>query len=574
MPRINTQQERLSDSLRERVRKVSEEWDAGAKMQRFWDGDESLWTSTGEGNWLGWLRVVEPQPMRTAQLRDFREHVRGRYSHAVLLGMGGSSLCPEVLRLCFGVSEGFPDLKVVDSTDPAQIQACEDSIRIETTLFLSASKSGSTIETSLLTQHFLDRSTRRIGALRAARQFVAITDPGSRLEAIARDLGFGRVFYGVPSIGGRYSALSNFGLVPAAALGLDVDRLLDGARDMHAACGPERPVIDNPGLRLGLLLGTAALAGRDKLTLLTSPGVASLGTWIEQLVAESTGKHGKGIVPIEGERLGEPSCYGNDRLFVRTSLESELGRSEDSRLEELSGRGHPVVRIRMQQLEDIGQEFFRWEIATAVAGAVLGINPFDQPDVESAKVAARELTAAYEADGSLPAEDAFLEQSGIQLFAPRRLAESLLAASANPTVSSVLSSYLDRVRAGDYLALLPFVSREPQTEAALARMRSLVQRRARVATCVGFGPRFLHSTGQLHKGGPDSGVFVQIGCDDAADIPAPGRGLSFGVVKAAQALGDFNVLARLGRRALRVHISGNLSDGLAKIEAAFAEAAQ
>ena len=574
MPDINTQVERLPVPLLERVRTVSEEWDARANIRRFWDGDESLWTSSGEGNWLGWLGVVEPRPADRQALRDFAEQVRGRYSHAVLLGMGGSSLCPEVLRLCFGVRDGFPDLKVLDSTDPAQIRACEESVRIESTLFLSASKSGSTIETSLLTQHFLDRLTRRIGARRAANQFVAITDPSSQLESTARDLGFGHVFYGVPSIGGRYSALSNFGLAPAAAMGLDVGRLLDGARAMHSACGPRSAAADNPGLRLGLLLGTAAMAGRDKLTLLTSPGVASLGTWIEQLVAESTGKRGKGIVPVEGEGFGEPPSYSHDRVFVHTSLESEAGPSRDPRLEELVQRGHPVACIRIQELADIGQEFFRWEVATAVAGAVLGINPFDQPDVESAKVAARELTAAYEADGSIPAEDAFLEESGIQLFAPHHLAESLLAGSTDPSLSAVLGTYLDKVRAGDYVALLPFVSRNPETEAVLARMRNSVRCRTRVATCVGFGPRFLHSTGQLHKGGPDSGVFVQIGCDDASDIPAPGRELSFGVVKTAQALGDFNVLARLGRRALRVHMSGHLADGLAKLEAAFTQAIQ
>ena len=574
MPNINTQEERLPLQLQERVREVSEEWDRGAKLRRFWSGDESLWTSSGEGNWLGWLRVLEPPAAGNDLLNEFAEHVRGRYNHAVLLGMGGSSLCPEVLRLCFGVREGFPDLKVLDSTDPAQIQACEDSICLESTLFLSASKSGSTIETSLLTQYFLHRLSRRLGARQAAGQFVAITDPGSQLEVAARDQALGHMFYGVPSIGGRYSALSNFGLVPAAAMGLDVARLLAGVRPMYLASGPEAKAADSPGLKLGILMGTAAMLGRNKLTLTASPPVASLGTWIEQLVAESTGKAGQGIVPVEGEVLGEPASYGHDRVFVHTSLQSESSSSQDPRLDRLIQLGHPVVRIRLQELEDIGQEFFRWEVATAVAGAVLGINPFDQPDVESAKVAARELTAGYEADGSLPAEDSFFEESGISLVAPRDHAQSLVADSRDPTLPSILAAFLDSVREGDYVALLAFIPRGPETEAALAGLREKVQRRSRVATCVGFGPRFLHSTGQLHKGGPDSGVFIQIVCDDTTDIPVPGRGLGFGVVKAAQALGDFKVLTHLGRRALRVRISGDLSAGLARLEAALARAAQ
>ena len=543
-------------------------------MRRFWGADESLWTSSGEGNWLGWLSVLESQRAGNELLREFADQVRGRYSHAVLLGMGGSSMCPEVLRLCFGTKEAFPDLKVLDSTDPAQIQACEDSIRIESTLFLSASKSGSTIETSLLTQYFLDRLSRRLGARRAAGQFVAITDPGSRLEAAARDRAFGHVFYGVPSIGGRYSALSNFGLVPAAAMGLDVPRLLDGVRPMCLACGPEARAADNPGLRLGLSMGLAAMAGRNKLTLLASSRIGALGTWIEQLVAESTGKRGKGIIPVESEALGEPVSYSHDRVFVHTSLQSDTSASEELRLDRLIQLGHPVVRIRLRELEDIGQEFFRWEVATAVAGAVLGINPFDQPDVESAKVAARELTAAYELDGSLPAEDSFFEESGISLVAPRDNAQALVADSPDPTLASLLGAFLDTVREGDYVALLAFVARSPETEVALAGMREMVRRRCRVATCVGFGPRFLHSTGQLHKGGPNCGVFIQIVCDDPTDIPVPGRGLGFGVVKAAQALGDLKVLTRLGRRVLRVRISGDLTAGLARLEAAFARTAQ
>ena len=571
---VNTQQAQVPDPIRERVKGLVAEWSASRNMQRLWQRDDSLWTSSGESNWLGWLSVVDRQLANANLLREFADSVHGRFSHAVLLGMGGSSLCPEVLSQCFGATDDYPQLHVVDSTDPTQIKSCEDSIRMESTLFISASKSGSTIETSLLTEYFLDRLSSLVGTRRAAEQFVAITDPGSRLESNARDLGFGHVMHGEPEIGGRYSALSHFGMVPAAAMGLDTARLLVGARVMQSRCGPEVPAGENPALQLGLLMGAAAEAGRDKLTFLTSPGVSSLGTWIEQLVAESTGKRGKGIVPVEGEAMGSPSSYGDDRVFVNLSLVSESQPSRELALDELARDGHPVVRIGIQSLDDIGQEFFRWEIATAVAGAVLGIDPFDQPDVESAKVAARELTRRYEASGSLPSEDAFFAVPAVRLFAAPEYSNRLLADSGRHSLATVLRSHLNAVRAGDYLALLAFVNRNAETQAALGRMRETVRSLSGAATCVGFGPRFLHSTGQLHKGGADNGVFLQIGCNNRIDLAVPRRDLTFGVVKDAQALGDFSVLSRLGRRALRVHLDGDLGTGLASLESALLEAVQ
>jgi transaldolase/glucose-6-phosphate isomerase len=420
----------------------------------------------------------------------------------------------------------------------------------------------------------LDRLTEVVGPARAASQFVAITDPGSGLEAKARELGFGRVFHGLPSIGGRYSALSHFGMVPAAVMGLDADRLLGGAQAMRAACGPGASPEENPGVRLGLMLGAAALAGRDKLTFVMSSGVSSLGAWIEQLVAESTGKLGKGIVPVEGETLGEPSSYASDRIFVSVALDSDVDQAPDQALGALAKLGHPVIRIRIRQLEDLGQEFFRWEFATAVAGAVLGINPFDQPDVESAKVAARALTSTYEAEGSLPAAEPFLEESGIRLFAAPDHARSLLRSSGGGGMASVLRAHVGSAGEGDYIALLAYLNRDAGARAALGRIRDAIRPASGVATCVGFGPRFLHSTGQLHKGGADTGVFLQIGCDPGRDIPVSGRGLSFGVVEAAQALGDFSVLTGLGRRALRIHVAARQDDALARLEEAFAEAVQ
>ena len=572
MTELNTQQERVRGTLRHRVDALAADWHAGRNMRRLWQGDESLWTSSGESRWLGWLPIVESQLADPTVLRDFASSVRGRFSHAVLLGMGGSSLCPEVLGECFGGRDGFPELRILDSTDPAQIRECERSVSIESTLFISASKSGSTIETALLTDHFLDRLSARIGPGQAAGQFVAITDPGSRLEAKARDMRFGHMMHGVPEIGGRYSALSHFGMVPAAAMGLDTEKLLTGAQAMHSACGPEVPFEHNPGLRLGLLLGAAAQAGRDKLTLIASPGVRSLGTWIEQLVAESTGKLGKGIVPVEGEDLRSAATYGPDRVFVFLSLVGDEEQADERHPRALVRLGHPVVRIGIRSVVDLGQEFFRWEVATAVAGAVLGINPFDQPDVESAKVAARELTDAYESEGALPLAEPILEESEIQLFAGGQYAERLLAEAGRHTLGAVLGSHLDTVGEGDYLALLAFVPRNRRTTALLERMRSVVRSRLGVATCVGFGPRFLHSTGQLHKGGADNGVFLQISCSDPVDLAVPGRDLTFGVVKAAQALGDFSVLTRLGRRALRVHLGNRIGD-LDRLAAALSGAA-
>ena len=553
---------------------MSSDWSARSGNRRLWDGDESLWTSSGEARWLGWLDVIDRQLANIAELREIARRVRGRYRHAVLLGMGGSSLCPEVLRFCFGVQEGFPELKVLDSTDPGQIEACSDAIDLQESLFISASKSGSTIETALLTQHFLDCLAIKVGARKAARQFVAITDCGSQLDRKASDDGFGAVHYGEASIGGRYSALSSFGTVPASAMGLDVERLLLGARAMQRACGPTVPLESNPGVRLGLMLGVAALAGRDKLTLLPSPGVAPLGAWIEQLIAESTGKRGRGIVPVDGEERTDPSRYGDDRVFVGLAVASERDTESEGFLAELARRGHPVARIGIAALEELGQEFFRWEMATAVAGAVLGINPFDQPDVESAKVEARDLAATYEANRSLPTDEPLLEQAGIQLFASPSHAERLRTASPGRSLGAVIRSHVELAGPGDYVAIQAFLRSDEGTRSSLARMRRSIQSRSRSATCVGFGPRFLHSTGQLHKGGPDNGVFLQIGCAYDRDIPVPGRDLTFGVVKTAQALGDFRVLSRLGRRALRVHVRGDCRRGLSVLEKALAASSQ
>ena len=571
MIQINRQEIRLPELLQGRVGQLAEQWEAKQKMVSLWAGDESIWTSSGESKWLGWLNIISEQLDDLAVLESLAEEVRNRYSHAVLLGMGGASLCPEVLRKCFGKLQAYPDLCSLDSTDPTQVQACLDSVDLESTLFLTASKSGSTLETALLTNYMFEQLSCCLGPAKAAKQFIAITDPGSQLESTALKLGYGGIFHGVPTIGGRYSALSNFGLVTAVVMGLDFRGLLENAQKMQSACLAEHKPKDNPALLLGLLIGAAALEKRNKLTFITSSGVSSLGAWIEQLVAESTGKDEKGIIPVDLEPLGHPENYGEDRVFVSIQLESDSDNNQDA-LKRLEEAGHPVVRIKMQNLLSLGQEFFRWEMATAVVGSVLGINPFNQPDVEATKVATREITAAYESSGTLSSEKPFFEQQGIQLYAPENYAERLYEYSNGKKLSDLLRAHLDTAEAMDYVAFLPYLYKSESIELILKRIRMKVHLKKRIATCLGFGPRYLHSTGQCHKGGPNLGVFLLIGCCDKQDLAIPGRNLSFGVVKAAQLQGDFDVLAERGRRVIRIHLGKNVAEGLGILESAFAAA--
>jgi transaldolase/glucose-6-phosphate isomerase len=459
-------------------------------------------------------------------------------------------------------------LRILDSTVPAQIKAIEGTLDLGKTLFIVSSKSGSTTEPNIFKDYFFKRVADAVGEAKAGRQFVAITDPGSALEQSAKAQNFRKIFFGVPSIGGRYSVLSPFGLVPAAIAGIDVAALEKSARLMMHSCGPDVPPSQNPGVALGLALGAAARVGRDKVTILASPRMADFGAWAEQLFAESTGKNGKGLIPIDGEPLGVPQLYGDDRFFIDLSLGDEADAGREAKLAKLQAASHPVVRIKLESAEHVGQEFFRFEIATAVAGAVIGINPFDQPDVEASKIKTRELTAAYEKTGALPAETPALSGKSIDLFTDDANAKALRAAGADSTLDSWLKAHLGRIGAGDYFAVLAYVARDDANAAPLQKSRLAVRDRRHVATCLEFGPRFLHSTGQAYKGGPDSGVFLQITADDAEDLPIPAHRASFGVVKTAQARGDFGVLLERGRRALRVHLKGDLKAGLAELEAA------
>src|SRR6266496_1199010 len=533
---VNRQAYKLPDGLASAVRLAIGDWQSPGRVARLWKGDATLWSGSDEANWLGWLGIVDQQLANLTAFRRIADDAKdGGFTSILLLGMGGSSLCPEVLEKTFGHIPGFPRLHVLDSTDPAQIKTFESKVDLSKTLFVVASKSGSTLEPNIYKQYFFHRVKQVVGADQAGSRFIAITDPGSKMQRVAESDHFRHIFYGLASIGGRYSALSNFGMVPASLMGIDTAEFLKRTKKMVDASSASVPVEENPAVVLGLILGIAALQGRDKLTIIASPGISDLGAWLEQLIAESTGKDGKGIIPVDREELGAPAVYGSDRIFAYLRHEGSVSPQQDTAVHVLEQAGQPVVRIALDDIYDLGQEFFRWEIATAVAGSVIGINAFNQPDVEASKVVTRELTSAYEKTGSLPA-------------------------------------HLGGISAGDYFALLGYIEMNDAHEAALQKMRHAVRDKKRVATCLGFGPRFLHSTGQAYKGGPNRGVFLQITCDDAADLPVPEQKYTFGIVKAAQARGDFQVLADRGRRALRVHIGGDLQSGLARLSSALVSA--
>ncbi len=566
--------EKFPEALAKAVKATLEDWKANDKVQRLWAHDASLWTNADEGKWLGWLGIVEEQLAKRKSFQQIAEEIRtAGFTHAVLLGMGGSSLCVEVLELTFGKIPGYPKISTLDSTDPAQIKAVESKLDLAKSVFIVSSKSGSTLEPNIFKQYFYERVKQVVGAAEAGKHFIAVTDPGSNMQKVAEASGFRHVFFGLPSIGGRYSALSDFGAIPGAIQGIDVGKLFDRTEKMVRACGAAVPADQNPGVILGAALGTLAKGGRDKVTIFASPGISDLGAWLEQLLAESTGKEGHGIIPVDREHIGPPSVYGNDRLFVYVRLETAPDAKQDAAVAALEAAGQPVIRIAVPEIYDLGQEFFRWDIATAVAGSVIGINAFNQPDVEESKIETRKLTDAYEKSGSLPAESPVLQDSGIKLFTDEKNAAALKQAAGNDaTLAGYLRAHLDRLRAGDYFAVLGYIQMNDAHESALQAIRHAVRDKRHVATCLGFGPRFLHSTGQAYKGGPNSGVFLQITCDDAADLPVPGQKYTFGIVKAAQARGDFQVLAERNRRALRVHLGADVAAGLAKLAQAVQQA--
>jgi glucose-6-phosphate isomerase len=561
----------LSQELRGAVDAAVADWNANDKVARFWQKDPALWTREGEGNWLGWIDIVERQQKDLAAYAALAEDIRSTgFKTALLLGMGGSSLCPEVLAVTFGQQAGFPALHIVDSTDPAQVKAARDRVNLAETLVVVASKSGSTLEPNVLKQYFFEEMKQAVGAQKAGSHFLAITDPGSKMEQVAKADGFRHIFYGDPTVGGRFSALSPFGVVAATVAGLDAGKLL--AEAARAVASAKLEPSKNPAIELGLLMGLAANAGKDKITIFTSPEIYDLGAWMEQLIAESTGKLGKGITPVDREAIAAPEVYGSDRIFVYIRCAATADSSQDAKVAAIAAAGHPVVFVEIADLYEIFGQFFAWEVATSVAGSVIGINPFNQPDVESAKIETKALTSAYEQTGKLPQRSPVLVDGGFKLYATEAYAGKLKAAAQTgglgQTLAGYLRAHLDQIHAGDYFAALAFLPMLAEHEAAIQGLRHRVRNAKRVATCLGFGPRFLHSTGQDYKGGPNSGVFLQITADHSVDLAIPGQKYSFGVVIDAQAAGDLAVLEARGRRALRVHLGADVTAGLKTLAAA------
>lgn len=534
--------------------------------ERIVEHDHTLWKPdpTEISNRLGWMDSPAAMVAQLPGIDNVVNAVRADgLTHALLLGMGGSSLAPEVFRRLFGVAPGYLDLSVLDSTDPAAVSSATGSLDPAHTLFVPATKSGGTVETLSFTKYCYGLVVAAVGRQQAGRQFVAITDPGSGLVDLANHLGFRHTFLNDPDIGGRYSALSCFGIFPARLGGVDVRRLLssgdDAAHDITA---------DGVGVGLGTAIGAAARTGRDKLTLITSPSLSPLGVWIEQLIAESTGKEGKGILPVDGEPLGTPDVYGDDRLFLRLRLVGEP--CEDDAVDALVDAGHPVIDLQLHDIYDVGAVLFAWEVATLIASHLLQINPFDQPDVEAAKLLARSMMDEYRAEGRLPSLTPALEVEGIAVYGD----------IAADTLADVLGQFLRSAGNNAYLSLQAFVPSGTDTDASLSAIRLRVRDGLRLATTTGYGPRFLHSTGQLHKGDGGGGLFLQITCDDDADLDIPDEpggptsAVSFGTLKAAQALGDRQALLDGGRRVLRLHLGADVAVGLKTIESAMRSAIQ
>ena len=507
---------------------------------RIWRGDHTVWKDdpTDITNRLGWLSVTDTMCEQATVLESLAQEVKkAGYRHLVLLGMGGSSLGPEVLRQTFGTTSGYPELIVLDSTVPAQVQAVTEAINPVRTIFLVSSKSGSTTEPNMFYAYFRKLVDDVVGQEAAGQNFIAVTDPGTPLAALAQQQGFRRLFLNPPDIGGRYSVLSYFGLVPAALTGVDISKLLDRADCMREGSASCVPVHDNPGAWLGAVMSVLARQGRDKLTLVTSPSIRSFGLWVEQLIAESTGKDGTGIVPVAGEPMASAESYGDDRVFVYLRLNGDDNGAVDDSIQSIKSSGHPVVRLELQDKYDLGAEFFRWELATAVAGSGLGINPFDQPNVQAAKDMTESLLSQFQSSGKL----------------------------AEMEASSDLKSLLSKAGKGDYLAIMAYTQQTPRVDQALDLLRRKVMERHGIATTMGYGPRFLHSTGQLHKGGPASGLFLQLTAGHAHDIPIPEEVYTWGVLADAQALGDLQALRSSDRRAVRVHLGSDVESGIHRL---------
>ncbi len=561
-------------SFDQAVRAALDDLQARDFARRIWAKDPALWHEASAHqaiirNALGWLSLPEQQLRHVSRLQAFADEVKAAgFTHILLLGMGGSSLCPEVCRMTFGVVRGYPELHVLDSTVPSQVRNFQQKVDLERTLCIVASKSGSTTEPLVFQKYFFDWM-RQIKGERAGENFVAITDPGSLLERLARELRFRAIFPGVPDVGGRYSALSNFGMVPAAAMGVNVEVLLRQAERIRRNCDSTVSATDNPGITLGAVLGILAKAGRDKVTFITSPAVSDLGAWLEQLIAESTGKEGKGIIPVDDEPLGVPQVYGDDRVFVYIRYADGVVPEQDATVDALKSAGHPVVCIDVTHLINLGQEFFRWEMATATAGSLLGINAFDQPNVQESKDFTKSYLEEFKKTGRLPDESPVITDGDVCLFTDDVNRQALDGASS---LADAVAAHLSRVRTGDYVAINAYLERTPTVHDAFQHIRTIIRDAKRVATTLGYGPRFLHSTGQLHKGGPDSGVFLQVTADQKEDLAIPEEAYSFGTLAVAQALGDMKSLSTRNRRVIRIHLGCDVEAGVRRIQKSVEEA--
>jgi len=533
-------------------------------VKRIWRHDASLWKADEASqkiikNALGWLTVIDEMLKVVDDLAEFGDTMRKRgFKQVMVCGMGGSSLCPEVLAQTFGPQSGYPELLVLDSTDPDVLASFLERVDLPHCLFIIASKSGTTTEPNVFYKFWYDQISK--ASKNPGEHFIAITDPGSPMVQTAADLGFQHTFLNQADIGGRYSALSYFGMVPAALMGLDVHQLLNRAKEMAQSCAAVMPTAKDPALQLGVIIGECARAGRNKLTLTLGEKITTLGLWIEQLVAESTGKEDKGILPVAGETVGQPEVYGADRLFVSVAV-GKTDPETRAKLDGLAAAGHPVVYRELGDLYDLGAEFFLWEFATACAGWRIGINPFDQPNVQESKDATKELLAKFVSDGRLPEQTRLVADGQLTIYAETSSKERLPSTS----VLDAVRAHLATVTSGDYIAFLDYVEETPETALLLQEIRIAIRNATRCATTTGYGPRFLHSTGQLHKGGPDSGVFFQVTADDRTNFPVPGEPYSFSILKQAQALGDFRSLSKRGRRAIRVDLGADVVAGLKRL---------
>lgn len=563
----------LPKQLQKQVDTAIRNWEKSENTRRLWARDATLWTDAEEDKGLGWLDIVKQQQTGVERLKELQREIReARFEAAVLLGMGGSSVCPEVFAMTFGRQKNFPQLRILDSTNPEQIKALREAIDPAKTIFIVSSQSGSTLEPNILKDYFFEETKRVVGEDHAGKHFIAITDPGSKLERVAKEANFRSVYPGNPAIGGCYSALSNFGFVAAAIAGLDLDKLLSSAREAVVA-GTQDEVAQNPGAYLGLILGTAALHRRDKLTFVLSPEIRALGAWLEQLIAASTGKDGKGILPVDREHIAPPSHYGADRIFAYLKLEGTTDGDVDRQVDNLEQSGQPFIRVILDDPYRLAAQFFTWELATAVAGAVIGIDPFDQPDVEAVKLETRRLIEDFSDTGKLDSTEPFFvqngasgDENGIELYARKKYAKLLKAsAGEKPTLVSLIKTHLDQLQPGNYFAVLAYLEQSEANEEAIQFFRHQVRGAKKVATCVGFGPRFQHSTGQMFKGGPNTGVFLHITANHAVELQVPGAEYSFGIVSDAQAAGDLAILDERGRRIVRVHLGDDVKSGLKRL---------